>query len=130
MENEELEDFSVNFVEQPFKKRRLDTQSITDYCDANGLASQERGARDKARLALRDQAKRNWAEEGRAGSLTQMRGADSVDNIDIIKALDELPGWSTPSPKVLWKLDHELTLNIIGARQYFWSQFQSRPTIV
>jgi hypothetical protein len=97
VENEELEDFSVNIVDQPFKKRRLNTQSITDYCDANGLDSQERGARDKARMELRDQAKREWAENGRAGSSIPIRGPGSAEDVDVVVAVKGVSGWSTKS---------------------------------
>lgn len=94
-ENTELEDFGVNIVEQPFKKRRLDTQAVTDYCDANGLISSKAGDRVKAQKMLRTQAKSTWAEKGRAGTLSQIGGPGSAN--------DESPGWSL-LPKYFWVL--------------------------
>jgi len=99
-ENTELDDFGVTIAEQPFKKRRLDTQAVTDYCDENGLDGSKSGDRVKAWKGMRTQAKSTWAEEGRAGTLKQMGAADS----------DGSPGQS--KLKSTFGVRHELTLSV------------------
>ena len=62
-EHDRTEDFGIAIGDQPFKKRRMTSEKIDSYIEANGLLKDKRGDRVKARMALTEQQKRGWVDQ-------------------------------------------------------------------
>lgn len=59
----QAEEFGVTIADQPFKRRRVESQEIDTYCDKNGLDATNAKDRREAGRKVRAQNKKMWADQ-------------------------------------------------------------------